>query len=310
MEDPSISNLKVDRFKRLYYTIIPGLPRIVDGNSTSTWKYTPPMIPRVEAVEAVELVLDPDLPEGLINGLHRFADELEEDQLDDDMLNETEQWMTAALRSIPRNKIKGEASVLPSYNTIVVEPVRQLCRALGVDPEYQEGPSVLNLSPGHAWAIGDKADCDIRTQNSQDLTKGAENGESIIAKLILFSITKGLNYCVVHSLASFMVIHLVQNPQSALTLALILHSRQDGSALEYQPVGLNIVTSSEVHREEDEDLNSSSRGPHNPANRKEDTSSSNHFAGAQGLVPNTLAVPEYWEPEEISERTLAALLRT
>ncbi|KAG8895687.1 hypothetical protein FRC01_012247 [Tulasnella sp. 417] len=352
MEDPQISNLKVDRFKRLYNTIIPELPGIVETNSTSTWKYTPPRIPRAEAVKAVELVLDPDLPESLINGLHRLADELEEDQLDDKILNEVEQWMALGLLSIPRNKIEDEVSVLAAYRTIVAEPVRQLCRVLRLDPEYRKGPSVLNLSPGYAWAIGDKpiAIFEHKTpkvlnhhapqivskaplKRTIDLTKGAKNGESIIAKLILASITEGLEYCVVHSLTSFMVIRLVQNPQSglrqarisnpipltstatpiiALTLALILHSRQDGSALEYQPVGLNVVTSSEVHREEDEDedLNSSSLGPHNLANRKEDTSSSNHSAGVQGLGPNTLAVPEYWEPEEISERTLAALLRT
>lgn len=101
-------------------------------------------------------------------------------------------------------------------------------------------------------------------------------------------------------------------PIISLVLALILHSRQDGSALEYQPLRLNVATPSDVPNEEDEilGLGSTEPGPHTPSDQQEDTSSSRQSTGGPVLAPNTLAVTEYWEPEWISEATLAALLRT
>ncbi|KIO29591.1 hypothetical protein M407DRAFT_21327 [Tulasnella calospora MUT 4182] len=82
--------------------------------------------------------------------------------------------------------------------------------------------------------------------------------------------------------------------------------------LEYQPVELNVATPSDVPNEEDEGLESGSPGlgPHNPDDQRGNTTSSSHFSGGKMLAPNLLAASEYWEPEEISELTLAALLNT
>ncbi|KAG8911567.1 hypothetical protein FRC00_006234 [Tulasnella sp. 408] len=352
MEDPPISQTKVDRFKRSYKRVIPTQPLVVRPSGTSTWKYTPPRLPRPDGYNHVELVLDSDIPACLINGLDRFADGLEEDQLDDELLEKAENSVRSAGDRAATIRIKPEVSVLPGFTRIVAEPVQDLCQLLRVNADYREGPRLLNMNPDHAWAIDDELIMIFehktprvlnhhssqiismaRKQQSLNLLVGSTGGESIIAKLILASLYNGYKYCVIHSLTSFIVIHLGENPETgrhqarisktipltstatpviAVILALILHSRRDGSALEYQSLGLNVSTSSEAHNEEDEDLDSGTMGsgPHNPTDQKEDTSSGNHSAGFQVHAPSTFAASEYWEPEEIPETTLAALLRT
>lgn len=141
---------------------------------------------------------------------------------------------------------------------------------------------------------------------------------------------KGFKYCVLHSLASFIVIHLVQDTESGrpqarisdvipltspatpimpLVLDLVLHSRQDELALEYLPMESTVATSNDPSPEQNQDLHpeSSTHGPHEPT---EDVGSSNHPTGGQTLPPSPLALSEYWEPKEVSEATLATMLRT
>ncbi|KAG9044896.1 hypothetical protein FS837_007344 [Tulasnella sp. UAMH 9824] len=326
MEDPPISHTKIDRFKRSYKTVIPSQPLVVPQSGTSGWKYTPPRLPSPDGCNHVELVLDPDIPASLINGLDQFADGLEEDQLDDDILEKAENSVRSAGDRAAIIRIKSEISVLSGFTRIVAEPVQDLCRLLRVNTDYRDGPRLLNMNPEHAWAIEDKLVMIFehkpprvlnhhspqiismaRKQQPLNLLVASTDGESIIAKLILASLYNGYKYCVVHSLTSFIVIHLVKNPETgrhqarisktipltstatpviAVILALILHSRQDGLALEYQSLGLNVATSSEAHSEEDEDLDSGSigYGPHNPTDQKEGTSSGNHSAGFQNIA--------------------------
>ncbi|KAG8905055.1 hypothetical protein FRC01_008494 [Tulasnella sp. 417] len=353
MEGPLIPPLtKLETFKKLYKTIIDNSPTVVTQGSKSAWKYTPPSMPRPEASKPVELVFDSSIPACLINGLDRFADSLEEDRLDGVTLHETQMYVKA-LRFLPRTfTIQSKTSVLSAFGSIVVVPVRGLCRSLGVHAEYQDAPRVVNVNLDHSWTVKKKPVIIFEHKNptafdghyeeilsmarqraTLNLRKASNNGKSILAKLILASLVEKFEYCVLHCTMSFIVLRLVQNPQNGryqarisdvipltssttpiipLVLALILHSTRDGSALEYQSSGSDVATNTEVHYEEDEDLGSSSPGPepHNPTDQQGDPSSSNDSAGFQVHAPCTLPASEYWEPEEISEAALAALLKT
>lgn len=184
--------------------------------------------------------------------------------------------VTSAQWSVSRQLIEAENTVLSAFNNIVVMPVVALCEVLGITATYSDGPKVANLIPDRSWKVNNEAVTvfehktpavfdhhapqilDLaRRQQTLDLQVRSTDTKSILAKLILVSLEKSFNYCVLHSSTSFLVIHLVPNAQSgrhqarisnvipltssttptiALVLALILHSKRDGSALEYQPL--------------------------------------------------------------------------
>lgn len=136
MKTPPTPRPKVEKFKRLYKTAIPSQPLVVQHSGTSTWKYTPPRLPRPDGYDHVELVLDSDIPACLINGLDRFADGLEEDQLDDRILEEAELSVRFAERGVARTRIETEVSVLPGFIITVAHPVQELARLLRVNTDY------------------------------------------------------------------------------------------------------------------------------------------------------------------------------
>ncbi|KIO32353.1 hypothetical protein M407DRAFT_214311 [Tulasnella calospora MUT 4182] len=185
-----------------------------------------------ETKKPVELVFDPDIPECLINGLDRYADTLQEAQLDDDVLRQTERAMGDLSWLPSKFKLREETTVLTVFTSIVIVPVQGLCEVIGVNTDYGQDPKVANLNPEHAWNVDEEP-------------------------VIIFE----------HKNPAVLCFH-----SPALVLALILHSRKDGLALEYQPLGPNDATTTEVHDEEDEDLESGSQdpAPHNPADQQDD----------------------------------------
>ncbi|KAG8952935.1 hypothetical protein FRC04_003386 [Tulasnella sp. 424] len=349
MEDAPISHPKVDKFKKLYKTIICDLPAIIGQPSTSdNQKFTPAAMPNIDTNGPIELVLDSDTPTCLTNGLDAFVNGLDEDHLVADLLSKADLKVDYALEAVGDVTIRRETSVFLGFTLIVADPVRHFCRILGVDTYYSEGPRVQNLSPDYAWFVQDEPVmifaektpavfnlhspqiCSMaRQRQTLDLAKASE---SILAKLILASLAKDCKYCVLHSLTSFIVIRLVRDPGSgryqvrisdvipltssttpiiSLVLALILHSRQDDLGLEYQPLVLSLATSNNPSFKQDEGPppEPSTAEPHESTNRREDVLPRKPARG-QTLAPSRLALSEYWEPKEISQATLAAMLNT
>ncbi|KAG9027899.1 hypothetical protein FS837_004148 [Tulasnella sp. UAMH 9824] len=309
-------------------------------------------MPHAATSGLVELVFDPSIPASLIHGLDRFTESLEEDQLDTNLLGKAEEVMRAAGLLAAMQQIGAENTVLTMFCISVAAPVRALCNVLGMTAAYEGGPKVANLKPDHSWKVNGKSVTVFehqtpavfnhhsshilsmaRRRDILNVKVASADTESILAKLILVSLYEKLNYCVLHSAASFPVIRLVQDAQSGrtqarisevipltsattpiipLVLALVLHSKGDGSALDYHPLRLNVATPSDVPSEEDENLGlgSTEPVPHSPAHQQRDTSSNSYPTGGQVLAPDSLVVTEYWEPETMSEPSLAALLRT
>lgn len=154
---------------------------------------------------------------------------------------------------------------------------------------------------------------------------------NISLQLILASLSKELEYFVIHSLTSFVFVHLVEEagtcqarisdiiplaspttPVIAVVLALILHSRKDSQVLEYQPLEVPIAASGDVSSEQDRNQYSgaSARGTDTPTNQQRDEFSGNYPTSSQKVAPSTPAISDYWEPKDISDGTLAALLNT
>ncbi|KAG8915604.1 hypothetical protein FRC00_002304 [Tulasnella sp. 408] len=325
MEDSSISPSKVETFRRLYETVIQAITPITKQNSTNVCKYTPPAMPRVATSGLVELVLDPDIPASLIHGLDRFTESLEEDQLDDNLLGKAEEVMQAAGVLAAMQQIGAEDSVLTVFSISVVAPVRALCNVLGMIATYEGGPKVANLNPDHAWKVNGKAAIVFehkvpavfnhhssqilsmaRRRHKLNLKVASTDTESILAKNVQSGRTQA-------RISEVIPLTSPTTPIISLVLALILHSRRDGSALEYQPLRLNdVATPSDVPNEDDEHLGLGPTGPglYSPADQQGETSSSSYSSAGQVFAPKSLAVTEYWEPQRMSEPTLAALLRT
>ncbi|KAG8904703.1 hypothetical protein FRC01_008631 [Tulasnella sp. 417] len=303
----------------------------------------PPAMPTFNINGPIELALDPALPGSLIDRLDQFTNSLEESQLDDDFLGNAEQVVNLLRWLPRTFTIRNETSVFLAFTGTIVVPVRLLCGVIGVNADYRSGPRVLHLNQDYAWTdknqpviifehitppVFDLQSTLIvsmaRRRQTLDLGLTSTDAETSIAKLILVSLVKGFKYCVLHSSTSFLVIHLVQNTQGgrhqarvsnvipltspttpivALILALILHSKRDGQALEYQSLERNFATRS------DEKGRAGESSPPNamlrdPAEQQGEASSSNHSNC------NQAPFSEYWEPEVISGSTLSALLET
>lgn len=154
MEDAQTSHPKVDKFKKLYKTIICDLPAIIGQPSTSdTQKFTPPAMPNIDTNGPIELILDSDTPTCLINGLDAFINGLDEDHLDADLLRKADSKVDYALKAVGDVTIRRETSVFLGFTLIVANPVQHLCRTLGVDTYYSEGP---NLNSDYAWFVQDE----------------------------------------------------------------------------------------------------------------------------------------------------------
>ncbi|KAG8893728.1 hypothetical protein FRC00_010107 [Tulasnella sp. 408] len=306
MTDSLNTRTKVAEFKTLYKTTTPDLPKIIPRSTTNTRWYALPVMPELETFGPVELVHDPNLPDGLINGLDQFADTLQESQLDNAHLTMAKQCLGVATiyNIIPDHawNVEGEAIAIFEHKSPCVAE--------------HHFPDIIDLA---------------KKRTKLDLSKSSSNATSILSKLIVTSIYKKLDYCAVHSGVSFIFIHIVQDSETqcyqarisdeipltssttpiiAVVLALILHSRKDNQALEYRSSEVRSDTIGKASSEED------ATGLHGGASALEPYTSPDRQAGSypcadiQIQMENLLTVSEYWEARELSEVELAALLNT
>ncbi|KAG8909433.1 hypothetical protein FRC00_010112 [Tulasnella sp. 408] len=202
MTDSLNTRTKVANFKTLYKTTIPDLPKIIPQSTTNTRSYAPPVMPELETFGPVELVHDPNLPDGLINGLDQFADTLQDSQLDDAHLTRAKRRLEIATEEAGTTKIAAEGSVLPYFDKTVAAPVHLLCLALGLNVDYRDGPKIYNIIPDHAWNVEEEAiaifehktPCvaehhfpkiiDLAKERTKlDLSKYSSNATSILSKV-------------------------------------------------------------------------------------------------------------------------------
>ncbi|KAG8927148.1 hypothetical protein FRC00_002264, partial [Tulasnella sp. 408] len=193
----------VAQFKRLYMTVIPDLPIIQKPNTTpNTDSDTPLMsLPPLETYALVKLVHDPEIPVRLMNELDQFADGLQESQLDNTQLSMARTEFAVTVERAGTFEVGTKTKVLPGFYGIVVQPIRNLCLALGLKVDYEDGPRFLNLKPDHAWTVGGKVIAVFehkspgvaerhfpeigslaQEQNTLDLLTKSTNAESILSK--------------------------------------------------------------------------------------------------------------------------------
>ncbi|KAG8950341.1 hypothetical protein FRC04_007783 [Tulasnella sp. 424] len=362
MQDQQNTRPRVEKFKRLYRTIF-NAPRIIPQTAASAASSKPPLVmPVLLGIEqSVRLVYDPTIPACLINSLERYANELQDSQLDDAQLRNAETILNGAQATISWKWIETEADAGQVFWGNVASPIEVVCRSLGFWATYRNAPMEQNIMPEHAWAwatataanptpvfqpiaifehksptVADRHFPEIvalaRDNKILQLSTKASSSEIILAKLILASLAKGLKFCAILSFKDFIFIHLVQDetgqwearisdivpitaqttPIVAIVLALVLHSRNDGHALEYHSLEEEAADSDNVSSEPAEGSNSGSpgAGPHAPTNPPTGGPPSGHTTGGQMPVLDVLAVSDYWEPKELSEDTLASLLNT
>ncbi|KIO19133.1 hypothetical protein M407DRAFT_31221 [Tulasnella calospora MUT 4182] len=113
-------------------------------------------MPEFKIWGSIQLVHEPSIPVCLINGLDRYADALQESQLDQAHLEWAKRDVEYAINRVSIDKIRAEDSVLPFFQHVVANPVEYLCRALGLEVEYAGGPRIENLNPDHAWLVADQ----------------------------------------------------------------------------------------------------------------------------------------------------------
>ncbi|KAG9013833.1 hypothetical protein FRB90_005690 [Tulasnella sp. 427] len=302
----------VDRFKELLReAIITEQPQFSYGSSTYTNPYDPPSMP---TLQNIRLVSDHNIPGYLISTLAQRVDALKEENLNVAALQRAEFAVRSAVATSGQFAIKQEPTVLIGFSPIVVSPVQALCRALKSDVYYQSCPPILNVVPDHAQT--------------------AFGGLSIVAKLALASITKGLEYCVVHSLEHFVVIRftapesggpleamisdiipLMDNkpPIIHLILALVLDSKDNSLRGRFGLDDFEILI---------EDANPVPAGGQDVSDQGESEEGQNEIGSLQGAVPSgsqlqglglfrsISPITEYWVPKQISGGTLATLLNS
>ncbi|KAG8917550.1 hypothetical protein FRC01_002378 [Tulasnella sp. 417] len=340
MTDHLNAHTKVTEFKELYKTTVLNLPTATPQSSTHPQPYTPHVMPTLDTHGPIEVLHDPEIPVCLINGLDRFADGLQESQLDDVQLNRARLRLELVIDDVPTPKIGSERSILQHFYHIVAAPVENLCRALGLKANYADCSKGYNLAAHYAWFMGEEAIAifeheipliaDLyfpqivslaKERATLDLSKSSDNAESILSKLIMASIYKGLKYCAVHSLTSFIFIRIVWDderqryqarisdvipltssttPIIAVILALVLHSGKKIQALEYRSLGVEVP--SNVSSEQD--------AAHTSPGREGGGHTTDPPTSIQMLDLSSVKVPEYWKARELSEGTLAALLNT
>ncbi|KAG8971892.1 hypothetical protein FRC05_010561 [Tulasnella sp. 425] len=155
MQDSQNTRPKVERFKRLYRTILDELPRIRNHNSEATFRYTqPPAMPVLGIQPLVQLVHDPTIPACLMNGLDLYAEGLEENQLEDAALERAQQILSAFRGSISQESLQMEVEDYSFFFLAVGMPVHSLCQSIGLDATYRNGSTARNITPDHAWKIG------------------------------------------------------------------------------------------------------------------------------------------------------------
>ncbi|KAG8928061.1 hypothetical protein FRC01_006513 [Tulasnella sp. 417] len=340
MTDYSNARPKVAEFKALYKMTIPNLPTAIPRSTTHPQPYTPHVMPILDTHGPIELLHDPDIPVCLINGLDLFADGLRESQLDDVELTWARQLLKLVIDDDRTTKIGSEVSTFLHFNRIVATPVQYLCQALGLEANYADCSKGYNIGAHYAWFMGEEAIAifehkiplvaDLyfpqivslaKEKGTLDLSKCSDNAESILSKLIMASIYKGLKYCAVHSLTSFIFIRIVWDyerqryqarisdviplsssttPIIAVILALVLQSREENQALEYRSLGVEVP--SNVSSEQDV--------THTSPSQEGGGYTTDPPTSTQMLDLSSMTVPEYWEARELSEGTLAALLNT
>ncbi|KAG8899345.1 hypothetical protein FRC01_010575 [Tulasnella sp. 417] len=340
MADSPNNRPKVTEFKTLCRMVISDSPLVEYQDTTNTHSYTPSELPRANVCRPLQLVHDPDIPNCLIDGLDRFADGLQESELDS--ANLAEARIELQRRPAARTWIDTENSVLPGFVSIIVDPVYFLCKALDFEVRYKDASQYLNIIPGRAWAI-DEQEIAIfehkspsvaghhfkeivslaKKRETLDLSKSSTGAEGIISKLALASIGKGLEYCAIHCLASYIFIRIVRGrgnephhvrisdeiplnctatPIIGIALGLLLHAKKH-PGFEYREVGVQVATTDNVSSEQGTNgsgPSASAPGPSAPGPH----TSPNQQGGASPSNPPA----EYWEPRELSEGALAELL--
>ncbi|KAG9021523.1 hypothetical protein FS837_007189 [Tulasnella sp. UAMH 9824] len=104
-------------------------------------------------------------------------------------------------------------------------------------------------------------------------------------------------------------------PIIALVLAVILHSKRDCSALEYQPLTLDLAAPSDVIHEGDDNLVLGSTGPgsHSPANQQGDTASRAQkdirVYASSPAQEQTDGITLYWEMKHFSREMFRPIRR-
>ncbi|KAG8911342.1 hypothetical protein FRC01_005764 [Tulasnella sp. 417] len=151
MADSSNSLTRLAEFKALYRTLISDSPTIEQRRTTHTHPYIPPKLPPLDIHKPVQLAHGPDIPSCLIDGLDRFADGLQESELDSANLAEARielerRWAAIAV-------IDTEVSALLGFASTIVNPIYFLCQALGFNVRYTGASNFLNIIPDHAWTI-------------------------------------------------------------------------------------------------------------------------------------------------------------
>ncbi|KAG8911341.1 hypothetical protein FRC01_005763, partial [Tulasnella sp. 417] len=287
MADSSNNSPKVAEFKTLYRTIIQDPPTVLTKKTTSTHGYTPPEFPLTD-IKSLRLVHDPEIPSCLIAGLERFAEGLSESDLKDPQLAEARAFISTARVSVARAELGTEVSVLQCFDKLV-EPIRSLCLAVGLEVVYTGAPQFPNIIPDHSWTINKQPIAifehkspavaahhfpDIVTLAKEgqtlDLSKSSENARSVISKLALASIGHDLEYCAVHCATRFIFMRIVRGrrdepyqvrisdmipltssgtPIISIILGLILHARKD-KPLKYRAAEIQVPSTDNVSSEQ------------------------------------------------------------
>ncbi|KAG9014294.1 hypothetical protein FRB90_005443 [Tulasnella sp. 427] len=345
---------KATRLLRLCQATISSRPNIETQPSTQTWKYSPPAgaMPTFSFNPSVELVFDPTIPKALTGSLYRYLALLPEDRIDEVALSRAEALVRSTFPVTSEMDISNESTVLNVFAPVIMNPLKLVCRALGFTAVYKQGPRFKNLNPDHAWFANDKRICIFEHKSptvlefhtpeilnlaaqgeTLDLEQPAHNGASIIAKAVLPSLADKLDFCVIHSGDSYIVVHLVpktkngrwqarisdaipliseDTPVLGLMVSLILHSRKDGEALRYQPLNAKGLVSSILDSQQpfDASPHASVPGKDEPTGRQGASSSEDRFQGGRTAASGAPEFLEYWEPKDVLFATLKALLES
>ncbi|KAG9014293.1 hypothetical protein FRB90_005442 [Tulasnella sp. 427] len=279
-------------------------------------------MPRIDTKTPIKLVLDPGLPRRLIDELHQFTDRLTEDRLDDLKLQRAELAVETAL------EISGDCSIESG--------------TLGIAASYRNGQRFLTLDPDFGWFVGGKqinvfehkAPKDFDRHSStllrmasqgQTLKLGMkpEKGASLVSKAILTSIVEEVEYCVVLSMESFIIVRLVQNPTTGLRqarISTVIPLTSQATPIISLMVALILQSKPNTRAPADPDVSSqptpsgsletSVIGSWASTNQTDNEYPGLYSRGEHLSVFRTARAHEYWEPENVSEISLATMMKS
>ncbi|KAG8893581.1 hypothetical protein FRC00_010331, partial [Tulasnella sp. 408] len=340
----------LDTVKNMARSIVDRLPQIILTSSKSNHRYDPsPPLTQPEN-RYVCLCFDPNLPSMLLEALDAFLASLSIEDLNLDELSGTVTDVASALNATRKKTLWDEASVQDCFRETVFKTVQAVCTVLETDAQYETAPKLPNVQPdkailvsGEPVALFEHKSPTVANvyfpevlqlgmrQERLDLLQPAERETSILSRLALALISKGLEYSVLHSAESYIFLRVVRDsnqrwhmmisniirltdpvtPVIPLILSLLLHSRKDGHALPSLSfkIPTTVANDGQPTTASSDSRQTSENSSSQPATEDEDNGADQSTTSNDSSCVFK-SLKHYWIPEDLNKPTLADLLET